>query len=146
MHIRCNCIHMSRKTMNNVLVFCRNIDLTVNSNRDRELHEVGAGHHHAGECLLVLKCGLGDEQVGFVIDADPVGIIVCGLNCGLVTVGLFDQQIAGRANVPFLKHAETRGRDSVNHTRDSLSSLSNHHSLLRHSSEPDDQQTSYVLL
>lgn len=77
--------------------------LTANNYKDWELSKVGLGYHHAGESLLVFKCGLGDEQVEPVVDADSLGIIIGGLNCGLLTAALFDQQIARCAIFPFLR-------------------------------------------
>ena len=77
--------------------------LTVNEDSDGVLHQVGPWHHHAAEGLLVFERGLGDEQAEPVVDTDPLGVIVCGLNCGLLTAGLFDQQITKSAVLLFLK-------------------------------------------
>lgn len=69
----------------------------MNQDGHRVLHQVVLRHHHAGEGLLVLQGGSRDEQAELVINADPLGVIVCGLNGGLLAAGLFDQQITGRA-------------------------------------------------
>lgn len=82
-------------------MLCVSVELTANRDSDGVLHQVGAGHHHAGEGLLVAERGLSDEQVVLVVDADPLGVIVGGLNGGLVALGLFDQQIS-RSAVGFL--------------------------------------------
>lgn len=76
--------------------------LTVNKDGDGELVEVGGRHHHAGEGVLVHQRGLGNQQVVLVVDADPRGIAVCGLDCSFLLV-LFDQQIPGGTVGFFLK-------------------------------------------
>lgn len=61
--------------------------------RDRVLHEVGNWHHHAGKGLLIFECCLSDKQTEVIINADALGITICGLNSCLALAGLFDQQI-----------------------------------------------------
>lgn len=77
--------------------------LTVNQDEHWVLHQVVLWHHHAGEGLLVPQRGSCDEQAQLVINADPLGVMVCGLNDGLLSAGLFDQQITRRTIVGFLK-------------------------------------------
>lgn len=76
-------------------------ELTVNHHSHRKLLQIGVRHHHTGEGPLVFQRGQGDEQVGLLVGADPSGVIVSGLNCGLVNADLFDQQIP-RSAVIFL--------------------------------------------
>ena len=104
---------------------------TVDNNRDRELPDVGGWHNHAGEGLLIFKCGLGDEQVGLSIYADPPGIIICGLNCSLFIVGLFDQQIARSGIVFFLKH-EVTGKTQMTQRSTDCGNLNDCFSFLRY--------------
>lgn len=101
------------KTCNTVLVPYANFKLTVNMDRDRVLHEVDNWHHHAGEGLLIFERCLSDKQAWVGINADALGITICGLNRCLALAGLFDQQITNSAIFFFLKFEKTLKTDRM---------------------------------
>ena len=64
--------------------------LTVHKNVDRILLIVDGRHNYTGEDFLVFNQGPSNEQAELVIDADPLRIIICGLNRFLAAAGMFD--------------------------------------------------------
>lgn len=86
------------------------LKLTVNKDADGVLLDVGGRHHHAGEGSLVSERGLSNQQAVVVVDANPLGITVCRLDCDHIATDTFHQQVSRIFVVSFLKHETTQDR------------------------------------